>query len=288
MVTPCATEPTRLGRYHLVKVLDHGANGLVYEGLDPDQHRRVALKTISPSRLAEQDGQRLLERFRHEARVFGPFAHDNIVTLYEYDEEQGVPFIALELLQGQNLKECLATGNRFDVPQIVAMLSQILDAVAYMHARGVLHLDLKPANLILLADNQVKVTDFGIAQTESEPDTRHNTITGTPGYMSPEQLMGHRLDRRSDLFSVGVILYELLTGIKPFPGKQIPNIIQRVLNLSPEPPSRIDPQVPTAFDDVLQKALAKRPVDRYQTAALFLLAIQQAASTPLWAPPAHE
>ncbi len=281
MVIQSTAEPTQLGRYQIVKMLNRGATGLVYEGWDPVRQCRVAIKALDPSLLAEPDGQGLLERFRYEAKIFGSFLHRNIAILYEYNEEGSIPFIALELLEGRNLKECIEAGDCSGLERIVTLVLQLLDAVAYLHDRGVIHLDLKPANIILLAGDQIKVMDFGIAQRENGPDRWHSTVMGTPGYMSPEQLMGHTLDRRSDLFSIGVILYELLTGVKPFPGKQIPNIVQRVLNLSPDAPSSCNAQLPVALDAVVQKALAKQPVDRFQDAESFRLAIQQALPHPL-------
>ncbi|MBF0400959.1 MAG: serine/threonine protein kinase [Magnetococcales bacterium] len=267
-------EPTQLGRYQIIKRLYQGASGLVYEGLDPESHRRVAIKTVDPGRLAEESGQRLVSRLRYEARLFGSFSHPNIVTLYDYHEEEGRPFIVLELLQGETLKKCLERGLSFGWRASVDLIIRMLDAVSYMHTRGVMHLDLKPANMMLLDDDQVKVTDFGIAQRINAPDI-WSSITGTPGYMSPEQLMGHRLDPRSDLFSVAVVLYELLTGVQAFPGKQVPGIMQRVLNLSPQPPSQLQPHLPTALDAVLRVALAKQPADRFQDANLFRSALQQ-------------
>lgn len=269
-------QPTQIGRYAIVRPLDQGASGLVYEGWDPDRCRPVAIKTIAPSRLQEPDGHRLLARMYDEAQLFGTLAHPNIAALYEYGEAQNVPFIALELLSGKTLKEHLEAGDRFAPARIVDIFCQILDALAYMHDMGVVHLDLKPANIVLSADHRVKLTDFGISRLEAHPTDRYDAIMGTPGYMSPEQVMGQRLDRRSDLFSVGAILYELLTGVRPFPGRQFSTVMQRVLNLSPAPPSRHNAQLPPGLDAVVQQALAKQPADRFQDAPSFRLAIQQA------------
>ncbi|MEO5362216.1 MAG: serine/threonine protein kinase [Magnetococcus sp. DMHC-8] len=280
MVTHSTVEPARLGRYQLVRMLDHGGSGLVYEGWDPVRQQQVAIKTIHPSLLAGPDGQRLRERCRDEARILGACTHPNIATLFEYGEEQGAPVMVLELLQGRTLKECLEAGLSFEVGQSVDLLYQVLDAVACLHANGIMHLDLKPANMILLPGERLKVMDFGIARREDAPDAWHGTITGTPGYMAPEQLMGQPLDRRSDLFATGVIFYELLTGVKPFPGRQVPNIIQRVLNLSPDPPSLRNHRVPPALDGVALRALAKQPTDRFQDAESFRDAIRQALAQP--------
>lgn len=276
MHTPFATQPTQLGKYSIVKMMDRGATALVYEGWDPDQQRRVAIKTLHPSRLAKQDGERLLARLHEEARLCRAFAHPNIVTLYDQGEEQNIPFLVLELLDGKTLKEHLDAGNRFATTRIADILCQILEALAYLHDQGVVHLDLKPANIILLPDHRVKVTDFGIAQSGDFQESRHDVIQGTPGYMSPEQSMGQRLDRRSDFFSAGVILYELLTGVQPFPGRQVSTVMQRVLNLTPEPPSRQNAHLPEALDGVVRRAMAKQPTDRFPDAPSFRLALQQA------------
>ncbi|MEO5350328.1 MAG: serine/threonine protein kinase [Magnetococcus sp. YQC-3] len=277
MCTPSVTQPTQLGKYSIVKVVDQGATALVYEGWDPDRQRRVAIKTLHPARLAEPDGERLLERLRGEARLCGALLHPNIVTLYEQGEEQNIPFLVLELLEGKTLREHLEAGDRFTTEHIVEIFHQILDALAYMHDRGVLHLDLKPANIFLLAGHRVKVTDFGIALAGGWQQAQHAVIKGTPGYMSPEQLMGQGLDRRSDLFSAGVILYELLTGTQPFLGRQLSTVMQRVLNLTPEPPSRYNSHLSAAMDAVLRRAMAKQPTERFSDAPSFRLALRQAS-----------
>lgn len=268
--------PKQLGKYKIIRILDRGAMGLVYEGFDPSQQRRVALKTIHQDLLTGRHGQEILVRFRREAQAWGAFLHRNIVAIYEYNEAQETPFIALELVQGKKLKEYTGKKKRLEFPQIVKVLSQILDAIGYIHDKGMIHLDLKPANIILLEDNQVKVTDFGIAQVTNCRDIQTGAITGTPSYMSPEQFMGQRLDKRADLFSVGVILYELLTKEKPFPGHKVLTIMRRVLNTPHKKPSTLNPHLSKAFDVVIQKALAKRPADRFQDAESFWLAIEHA------------
>lgn len=278
MVTSTTTEPLQLGQYRIIRRLDQGASGFVYEGWNPETDRRVALKTVDPSRMMGQEGVRLRERLHYEAQIFERLAHPNIVTLYEYHGDLDLPFLVLELLEGQTLRARLKADPRLPWRESVALLSHILDAATHIHANGVIHLDLKPANIILLADNRVKVTDFGIAQRLDAPDP-WQTITGTPGHMSPEQWMGHRLDPRSDLFSMGIILYQLLTGVKPFLGKETPDIMQRVLNHTPKPPSLLQPHLPTALDAVVHQALAKQPADRFQSAELFQLALQRAADS---------
>lgn len=275
MVTYTTADPIQLGKYRIIRRLDQGASGLIYEGLDPEIARRVALKTLDPIRMTSQEGLRLRERLHYEAQIYECLTHPNIVTLYEYHADQEHPFLVLELLDGQTVRARLKAAPLLKWTESVAILSHILDAATHLHANSVLHLDLKPANIILLADNQIKVTDFGIAQRMGTLDKWH-TITGTPGYMSPEQLMGLPLDPRSDLFSIGVMLYELLTGVQPFSGHQTSESMQRVLNHTPQPPSLLQADLPTVFDAIIHKALAKQPADRFQSADLFQLAMQQA------------
>ncbi|MBF0183587.1 MAG: serine/threonine protein kinase [Magnetococcales bacterium] len=279
MQTESCNEPSQLGRYHVIRLLDQGATGPVYEGIDGQQQNRVAIKTIHPALLTAADRQRLLDRLRDEARLFGSFTHHNIARFREYNEDGDVPFIAMELLQGHNLREVIEQQQRLAVARVVAIIGQILDAAAYLHAQGIIHLDLKPANIVLLEQDRIKITDFGIARFSHLPGAEQTPIAGTPAYMSPEQLMGHPLDARSDLFSIAVILYELLTGVRPFPGKQVVNIVQRVLNLTPEPVSQLNPQLAPAWDSLLYKALAKQPAERFADAESMQLAIQQTAQT---------
>ncbi|MBF0095802.1 MAG: serine/threonine protein kinase [Magnetococcales bacterium] len=268
-------EPNRLGRFAVIRLLDQGATGAVYEGIDDNQHHRVAIKTIHPALMSTEDRQRRLSRLREEARLCGSFAHQNIARFYEYGEEGEIPFIAMELLQGKNLREVIDSEPRLPLTRAVHIIDQVLGAAGYLHAQGILHLDFKPENIVLLTQDQVKITDFGIARITQRLFETQPPIAGTPAYMSPEQLMGHPLDARSDLFSIGVILYELLTGVRPFPGRQVANIVQRVLNLTPEAVSQHNPHLGPPWDAVLQRALAKQPGERFMDAQQ----MQQAIAT---------
>jgi len=198
---------------------------------------------------------------RREAQAAGRLSHPNIVSIYEIGEDEGVWYIAMEFIRGRELKSYFEANERFTTADIVRVMTKILDALGYSHRFGVVHRDIKPANVILLEDGGVKVADFGIAHIESSNMTQVGTVLGTPSYMSPEQIMGLPVDGRSDLFSAGVILYQFLTGERPFSGSATATM-HKVLEEDPLPPSRFNVQVPGAMDAVVRKALAKRPDER--------------------------
>src|SRR5512144_2834125 len=259
---------TRLGKYEIRGELGRGAMGVVYEGFDPLIARTVALKTIRADQLAGDAAAALIARFRNEAQAAGRLTHPGIVSIYEFGEDNGVWFIAMEFVKGRELKACFEAGERFDTADAVRVMTQILAALAYPHRRGVVHRDIKPANIILLPDGSVKVADFGIAHIESSNLTQVGTVLGTPSYMSPEQILGLPVDGRSDLFSAGVILYQFLTGERPFSGSST-TTMRKVLKENPLPPPTLNFRVLPVFDAVVQKALAKRPDERYQNAEEF-------------------
>lgn len=273
-------QPQKLGKYTIEGELGRGAMGIVYRGHDPDLDRTVAIKTFRKDTLDKSESTELLERFKREAQAGGRLQHPNIVSIYDYDEDADVAFIAMEIIRGKELKEFFDGNQRFAAKDAVRLMSQLLDALEYAHRHGVVHRDIKPANLILMDDGTLKITDFGIARLESSTLTQAGTVLGTPTYMSPEQFMGQTVDGRSDLFSSGVILYQFLTGEKPFIGSSITTIMHKVLKEEPISPSELNVQVPPAFDAVVKKAIAKRPDDRYQTAAEFRDALQHAISQP--------
>ncbi|MGE5172077.1 MAG: serine/threonine-protein kinase [Rudaea sp.] len=276
----------RLGKYEVRRELARGAMGVVYEAYDPLIKRRVALKTIRPDQLEGERTADMVARFRREAQAAGRLNHPNIVAIYEFDEDAGTSFIAMEFVEGRELKACFAAEERFTMQDIAKIMTQILDALDYSHRQGVVHRDIKPANIFLQADGTVKVADFGIAHIESSNLTQVGTVVGTPNYMSPEQIMGLPVDGRSDLFSAGVILYQFLTGERPFAGSAT-TTMQKVLKEEPLAPSLLNVQLPPAIDTVMRKALAKRADDRYQTAHEFSLALAAAMreSVPAGAPP---
>ena len=277
------SEPGKLGKYQIRRELGKGAMGVVYEGHDPMIDRIVALKTIRAENLQGEDAAEQLARFRREAQAAGRLTHPNIVAIYDYGEDSGTYFIAMEFVKGRELQEILERNERFAMHDVVRIMGQLLEALEYSHRNGVVHRDIKPSNIIVLADGTVKVADFGIARVESSNLTQAGMVLGTPSYMSPEQFMGQTVDGRSDLFSAGVILYQLLTGEKPFTGS-VTTIMHKVLQEEPLPPSKLNVQVPRAFDGVVQKALAKRPDERYQSAREFADAIRSAAAATAGAP----
>jgi len=271
------SEITKLGKFQVRRELGKGAMGVVYEGHDPMIDRVVALKTIRAENLQGEDAQEQLARFRREAQAAGRLTHPNIVGIYDFGEDAGTYYIAMEFVQGRELQSYLEANERFALQDIVRIMGQLLEALDYSHRQGVVHRDVKPSNIILLPDGTAKVADFGIARVESSNLTQAGMVLGTPSYMSPEQFMGQTVDGRSDIFSAGVILYQMLTGEKPFTGS-LTTIMHKVLQEEPLPPSKLNVQVPRGFDAVIGKALAKRPDERYQTAREFLDAIRQAAT----------
>ena len=275
-----------IGKYEIRRELGRGAMGVVYEAYDPMIKRIVALKTIRVDQLAGENAESVIARFRREAQAAGRLNHPNIVAIYDIGEETGTWYIAMEYVQGRELKDYFEANERFSPADIVKIMTQMLDALGYSHRLGVIHRDVKPANVILLPGGGVKVADFGIAHIESSNMTQAGTVMGTPSYMSPEQIMGLPIDGRSDLFSAGVILYQFLTGERPFSGSATATM-HKVLEEDPLPPSRFNVQIPGAIDAVVRKALAKRPDERYQNADEFATALRAALTSPAQSTPAE-
>lgn len=269
------TIPEKLGKYEVRRELGRGAMGIVYEGFDPTIERRVALKTIKGEQLDQVEAGEILSRFKREAQAAGRLTHANIVGIYEFGEDNGTVFIAMEFVEGRELKEYFDSEQRFPITDVRRIMGELLDALDYSHRQGVVHRDIKPANIIILANGTVKVADFGIARLESSTLTQQGSVLGTPSYMSPEQFMGQTVDGRSDIFSAGVVLYQFLTGERPFTGA-FTTIMHKVLKENPPLPSELNVQVPLMFDGVVRKAIAKRPEDRFQTAKEFRDAIMAA------------
>ncbi len=271
------TLPQRIGKYEIVRELGAGAMGTVYEGFDAVIERRVAIKTIGAKFLAEGT-EAAVNRFKREAQAAGRLQHPGIVAVYEYGEEPAQAYIVMEFLQGQNLRQLMRAKGRLDLIDSYGLTRQLLMALGYSHEQGVVHRDIKPANLMVTGTGalKLKVMDFGIARIEGSAMTQTGSVIGTPTHMAPEQLMGQPVDGRADLWSAGVILYELLTGRSPFSDETPLAAMHHVLNADPAPPSAVDERIGTAFDAVMVRALAKRPAERFQTAAQFSAALLSA------------
>ena len=272
--------PRKFGKYEIRREVGRGGMGVVYEAYDPIICRRVALKTLISDLLSGPQANTLIGRLRREAQAAGRLTHPNIVAVYDFGEESQQPaggagriaYISMEFVEGRELTDLLAHQERFTIPTIVRIMGQLLDALEYSHKNGVVHRDIKPSNIILLEGDTVKVTDFGIARIESSTLTRAGTIMGSPSYMSPEQFLGLSIDARSDLYSAGVVLYELLAGEVPFPGS-FSTAMHKVLNDTPTPVSVLNVHAPKGIDALLGRALAKKPAERFQSAAEFKQAV---------------
>jgi serine/threonine-protein kinase len=268
--------PKQIGRYEIRRQVGRGGMAIVLEAWDPVLHRTLAVKLVDKTRLDPSIAQDALRRFRREAQAAARLTHANIVQVYEYGEENDFAWIAMEYVPGKPLTAYLEEGLRTEVQRVRDIVGQLLEALAYSHAQGVVHRDIKPGNLLVTPEGQIKVTDFGIARIEASNLTQRGDMLGTPSYMSPEQYMGEATDGRSDIFSAGVILYELLTGERPFRGDSSGQIMQKILHDTPANPSDLNPLVPPAADWLLGKALAKDAHDRFQSAREFQSALYQA------------
>ena len=253
-----------LGRYTIVREIAR-SNDVVYEAVDTSINRRVALKElVVPPNLTGAQRRERVERFYREARAAGQLSHPNIVIIFEAGEDHGRHFIAMEYLEGQTLRDVIEIEGKLPPERAVEIVTQICDALAYAHSRGVIHRDIKPDNIQILPGNRIKITDFGIARIMEEPTlTADGQVFGTPSYMSPEQVAGKPLDCRTDLFSLGIVLYELLTGRKPFMGDTVVTITYNIMNQD----VAIPPTIPAYLDRVVRRSLAKDPNLRYQSAA---------------------
>ena len=270
-MTDTAGLPRRIGKYRLDGLLGKGAMGVVYRAFDPLVERAVALKTVRRDPADEAQAREMIERFRKEAQAAGRLMHPNIVAVHEYGESDDIAYIAMEFVDGTPLSSLI--GERpCPLPQALAWFGDLLAALDYSHRHGVVHRDIKPANLLVTRDGRIKISDFGIARVESSTLTQTGAMLGTPSYMSPEQFRGEAIDGRSDLFSAGVVLYQLLTNQRPFSGSAA-TVMQQVLNHTPAQPSQLNAALPAGFDAVVMRALAKEPRERYASARAFQQAL---------------
>jgi len=256
---------TKAGRYQIISELGRGSMGVVYQGFDPVIGRTVAVKTMLTEGLTPAEFEDFKARFQREAQAAGVLTHPNIVTVYDFGEDEGILYLAMEFLEGKSLQDLVEEQTVLAVETIAPMYEQVCSALDHAHSHKVIHRDIKPANIMILDSGLVKVTDFGIAKMMSMGMTQAGQILGTPNYMSPEQVKGRQIDGRSDIFALGVVLYELVTGEKPFGGQNITTVIYKIINENPIPPRELDATIHPGLSYVIQKALAKNPDERYQT-----------------------
>jgi serine/threonine protein kinase len=260
-------EASKLGRFELVSEIGRGAMGIVYKAKDPMLERIVAIKTINLT--MDKDGAEMYEkRFYQEARAAGGLNHPNIVTIYDIGRSESLCYMAMEYIEGAELRTLLLPGKPLPVQKALSIAAQVAEGLAYAHERGVVHRDIKPANIMVPETGPVKITDFGIARMRtSNVQTQTGMMMGSPKYMSPEQVIGKRADHRADLFSLGVILYEMLTGAAPFTGESVNAVMYQIVNFVPPAPSAINPASPPALDQIVARMLAKALDERAQSAA---------------------
>lgn len=254
-----------IGRYQILRELGRGTMGIVYEAFDPKLERTVALKTV---RLEPGDTEHreFEERFQREAKSAARLNHPNIVTIHDAGEEDGVAYIAMEFLEGKSLRELLDSGTPLSADDLIHYAIQMADALDYAHRFDIVHRDVKPGNIVISSNGRVKISDFGIAQLPSGNLTQAGTILGTPKYMSPEQVRGERLDGRSDIFSLGVILYEMFAGKAPFTGESLAAIMYQILHVAPADLATVA-TCPPGIRQIVARCLAKDKAERYPQAA---------------------
>jgi serine/threonine-protein kinase len=275
-----------LGKYEIRRQLGRGAMGIVFEGWDPVIKRLVAIKTVRlPDPPTDETADEII-RFRREAEAAGRLNHPNIVSVFDYGETDTLAYIVMEFVDGPTVKLLLDAKELFPLPRILQLMGDLLAGLQFSHEHGVVHRDIKPANLMLTSAGRAKITDFGIARLETSNITQAGAVLGTPAYMAPEQFLGQTVDARADIYSSGVLLYQLLTGERPFDGG-MSSIMQKALNLEAPAPSTISVTAPRRFDDLVRRAMAKRPEDRFASAIEFAAAIREAAAAPP-SPPAAE
>jgi serine/threonine protein kinase len=256
-----------LGRYEIIEQIGRGAMGIVYKGRDPKLHRLTAIKTIRfIDEFDEDQAEKVKKQFYREAELVAKLSHSNIVTIYDVGEDLDLSYLAMEYLDGEGLDKYTEEGNLLPVRKCIDIISQVCDALEYAHKHDIVHRDIKPENIMLLKDGQVKVTDFGIARFVEGSKTRTGIIKGTPYYMSPEQTKGKKIAGPSDIFSLGVVFYQMLTGTLPFTGDSLATITYQITAMDPEPPTKYNPKINKATVAILNRALEKSLEKRYQTA----------------------
>jgi serine/threonine-protein kinase len=259
---------SHVGRFEVLGELGKGSMGLVYKARDPKINRLLAIKTIRFSDEFEEDViQEIKGRFFTEAEIAGQLSHPSIVTIYDVGDDGDLTYMAMEYLEGKDLDKFVSKKTLLPLPKALDLVSRVAEALAFAHEASVIHRDIKPANIMLLDSGGVKVTDFGIAKAISSSRTRTGVILGTPNYMSPEQIMGQKIDHRSDIFSLGVLFYQLLTGELPFRGENLSNLLYQITQVRHPSVREINPKIPKACEQIIDKALTKNPDNRFQSAA---------------------
>ncbi len=275
----------QIGRYKIVGELGRGAMGIVFKAQDPAIGRMIAIKSIRWGELTEEsERERLRERLFREAQSAGILSHPNIVTIYDIADEGEMAYIFMELVNGPSLERMLKGDQAPDKVTLLNLLRQTALALDYAHTRGIIHRDVKPANIMVHEDGSAKITDFGIAKIVSQNMTRAGTIMGTPSYMSPEQIQGTKITGRADQFSLAVIAYEILTGEKPFNAEYLPTLLFKIVREAPPPPHRLNSTLSVDVEPVLRKALSKEPLERFETCTDFVSALAAACANTLWVP----
>jgi len=267
VVQEAAQAKPSLGRYEILEELGRGAMGIVYKGRDPKLGRLTAIKTIRfTDDFDEDQAEKIKEQFYREAGVVAKLSHPNIVTIYDVGEDLELSYLAMEYLEGDSLQKYAERGSLLAIRKCLDVVAQVCDALNYAHSRGIVHRDIKPANIMILENGLVKVTDFGIARATATSKTRTGVIKGTPYYMSPEQISGMKVDGRSDIFSLGVVFYQLLTGELPFGGENLAAIMYQITSVPHDPPTKYNPKIYKAAVAILDRALEKKLEKRYQNA----------------------
>ncbi len=256
--------PKTIGRYEILELVGRGGMGVLYRARDAVLERDVALKMMLLDFTTDQTAR---DRFQREARAVARLQHRNVVTIHELGEVEGTPYIVMEFLTGRDL-EALLTGDKpMTLVEKLDVAIQLCEGLGYAHEQGIVHRDIKPSNVRVLEDSTVKILDFGIAKFAQSSITQSGTIMGTPSYMAPEQIMGKPVDGRADLFSVGVLLYELLSGQKPFSGESPTTVVYQIMHVEPPPVNATVPELPESLHEIVSRALQKNPDDRYSRAS---------------------
>ena len=263
----------KIGKYNIIEMLGKGAMGVVYKALDPDINREVAVKTIRFD-LSDSDDEEMMGRFIREAQAAGKLDHSNIATIYDVGREKDLTYIVMQYIKGQSLQQLIAKKKKFSPKEINDIMIPLCEALEYAHQHGIVHRDIKPANILIDLKGKPNVVDFGVARVETSTLTQSGMTVGTPSYMSPEQMMGKRVDNRADIFSLGVILYELAAGQRPFSGGNVSTLMYKIVNEEPPHITDVEKSLPANYENIIEKALAKDPKDRFQSCLQFIASLK--------------